>query len=138
MEVFSLKKRENNALRAKGQKQKELVHYNVSRLKKESNLSNYELASLLNFSPGTVVAWESGARGITLKALFMIAEVFNVDVAELYKPRKEIAEDTEEKDAREAKFKKLQSMLHGFSQEELDCLIDTVSSIRTLIKLQNN
>ncbi|MCL2873464.1 MAG: helix-turn-helix domain-containing protein [Defluviitaleaceae bacterium] len=125
-----------NALREKGQIQKELVHYNVFRLKKEVSLSNAEFANLLGFSPTTVAAWEKGSRGITLKALSMISEVLNVDISEFYKPRTD--DIVVDEDPRKAKLSKLQSLLYDYSLQELDHFIDTVTSINALMSRQTH
>jgi len=129
-----MKRRERNYLFSKSEIQRELVHYNVFRLKEDANLSNVEFANILGFSLATISAWENMTRGITLKALFMVAEALNVEMTEFYKPKHEVYVD--KNDLREAKFKKIKSLLCDYSILELDCFIETIKSIQTLTDMK--
>lgn len=49
-------------------------------LRKENNLTQKELASMLDVSTGTVGMWETGKRTPALKTAIEIANLFNVQV----------------------------------------------------------
>jgi len=79
----------------------------------------------------TVCSWEGRTRGITSRTLPRIAEIFNVDIAELFKDNSSYA--VKEEDPREARFKRIRSLLYDFSDAELDCVVDAITSMWKLI-----
>jgi transcriptional regulator with XRE-family HTH domain len=104
---------------------------NVFRLKDERNITNAEFARLLGFSLSTVCSWESRTRGITARTLPRIAQVFNVDISELFNnsPSSFVSEE----DQREEKFKRIRSLLYDFSNSELDYVADAITTIWKLV-----
>lgn len=124
--------KENKAKRSvKENVEKRIIADNVFRLKEERNITNTEFAQLLGFSVSTICSWEGRTRGITSRTLPRIAEIFNVDIAELFKDNSSYA--VKEEDTREAKFKRIRSLLYDFSDTELDCIVDAITSMWKLI-----
>ena len=126
------KMKENKAKRAvKENAEKKIIADNVFRLKEERNITNTELAQLLGFSVSTVCSWEGRTRGITARTLPRIAEILNVEIAELFKDNSSY--EVKEEDPRELKFKRIRSLLYDFSDAELDCIVDSITAMWRLI-----
>ncbi|MCL2874401.1 MAG: helix-turn-helix domain-containing protein [Defluviitaleaceae bacterium] len=106
--------------------EKKIIADNVFRLKDERGITNTEFAQLLGFSVSTVCSWEAETRGITSRTLPRIAEIFNVDISELFKDNSYCMKD---EDPREVKFKKIRSLLYDFSDNELDLVVDAITSM---------
>ena len=57
---------------------------NISRLRKENNLSVHELASILNFNTGNAIyKWQNGVSLPTLDNLVILASIFHVSIDDI-------------------------------------------------------
>jgi len=115
--------------------EKKIIADNVFRLKEERGITNTEFATLLGFSVSTICSWEGRTRGITSRTLPRIAEIFNVDISELFRDNSHYV--VKEDDMREAKFKKIRSLLYDFSEPELDLVIDAITSMWRLVHIDD-
>lgn len=55
----------------------------IVRAREARGLTQAELAKILEVTPGTVCAWETGRHGIKVGRLKAVAKALEVDVAEL-------------------------------------------------------
>ena len=65
---------------------------NISVARKRAGISQEELAERLSVTQGAVSQWENGATSPRTEMLLRIAEVLNVTVDELLRPRDEEGE----------------------------------------------
>lgn len=71
---------------------KKTVSLNLIRLRKENNLTQAELAKLINYSDKAISRWETGEVIPDLETIYSLSEVFGVPVSEIIEEPK-----TEEK-----------------------------------------
>lgn len=69
---------------------KKTVSQNLIRLRKENNLTQAELAKLINYSDKAISRWETGEVVPDLETIYSLSEVFGVPVSEIIEePRAE-------------------------------------------------
>ena len=75
---------------------KKIVSQNLIRLRKENNLTQAEVAKLINYSDKAVSRWETGEVVPDLETIYALSEVFGVPVSSIIEERSEDekAEDT--------------------------------------------
>jgi transcriptional regulator with XRE-family HTH domain len=66
---------------------KALVGYNLRRLRKENNLSQYHLAKAMGLSQGSLSKVESGKLAMGLIEAFKVSNLFDCDIEALFTPR---------------------------------------------------
>ena len=62
---------------------KEIVSQNLVRFRKEKNLTQAELAKLINYSDKAISRWETGEVVPDLETIYTLAEVFGVPVSSI-------------------------------------------------------
>ncbi len=62
---------------------KTIVSQNISRLRKESGLTQAELAGMINYSDKAISRWETGDVLPDLETIYALAEIFGVPVSEI-------------------------------------------------------
>lgn len=65
-------------------KEKKIKYAFIKELRLGRMLSQKELGELLNVTNTTISKWESGKKGISKKNLQKIADLFNINITELY------------------------------------------------------
>ena len=78
-----------------------MVGDELKRLRKQRNLSQIDLAEILNVSQSTITSWENGTRKPDIDMLPVIAEYFGVSTDELYGIESDVSGDKELWDYRE-------------------------------------
>ncbi len=74
---------------------KAIVSQNLIRLRKEKNLTQAELAKLINYSDKAISRWETGDVVPDLETIYALSEVFGVPVSEITEKQSEEKETKE-------------------------------------------
>ena len=71
---------------------KKIVSQNLIRLRKENNMTQAELAKLINYSDKAISRWETGEVVPDLETIYALSEVFEVPVSAITEKQSEEAE----------------------------------------------
>lgn len=115
---------------------------NIRFERQKRDLTIEELSEILNIAPGFLGLIERGQRGTSIKNLCRIADFFSISLDQLItrpagtviKSTKEIMAERLEECQLNDKFETATSLMHGLKSAELDFVINTLKSMRKLIK----
>jgi transcriptional regulator with XRE-family HTH domain len=85
---------------------KSVIAENISRLRRENNMTQIELADRLNYSDKAISKWERGESVPDISVLKAIADLFGVSVDYLISSEHEKITESADEDAEMAKNKK--------------------------------
>ena len=126
---------------------KENLGRTIKKFRVLHDLTVDDLARLLDLSTAFVGLIERGHRGVNLKNLVKLSEIFNVDINELLygddededyddrrrgvpgfsEPKKALSEEERDK-----KLKTLNSLCTGLDENEIEFLIENIKSLKKL------
>lgn len=111
-----------------------IIGENIRNERASRNISIDELAEMLGLTAGFVGLIERGQRGTTANTLFKLASIFDVTIDSLFLEKSgsilSLAED--QGWGVHSKRQKITSMVSGFTEEELDFVIQVIKGLRTL------
>lgn len=114
-----------------------IIGENIRLERTARNLSIEELSEMLDITPGFVGLIERGHRGTTPNTLYRISDVFSLSIDSLFQPRESsklsFREGEHSPTSRVyAKRKKIESMLAGFDDTEMDFIITVLKNVRNM------
>ena len=118
---------------------KENLGKTVKKYRLMYDLSIEELAKLLGLSSAFVGLIERGERGINLKNLVRLSEIFDIDINLLIydnglglKERKLLGFSEPKETEEERKLRSLSALLTGLNAKELEFIIENVKSLKKM------
>ncbi len=109
----------------------------LSKLRKQKNYTQKELASKLNVHFQTIQAWESGKTPIPDKRLPKLAEIFGIEMNEIIKLKYDLSDENIQKVAEEsATYTKTINEYSHIKKSELESLLATYK--KTLNKINES
>lgn len=109
---------------------KENLGQTIRKYRMIHGLSMEELAKLLNLSPAFVGLIERGSRGVNLKNLVRLSEIFDIDINLLLYDisQEDLLEDSETPE--KIKLRSLNALCSNLDEEELDFISDYIKSFK--------
>jgi len=118
---------------------KENLGKTVKKYRLMYDLSIEELAKLLGLSSAFVGLIERGERGVSLKNLVRLSEIFDIDINQLiydssleHKDRKLLGFSEPKETEEERKLRSLSALLTGLNAKELEYIIENVKSLKRM------
>ena len=112
-----------------------IIGENIRNERVTRNISIDELAEMLELTSGFVGLIERGQRGTTPSTLLKLADVFGMSIDTLFSDENGSLNLGEEHLPRgHAKRLKIESLISGFSEKELDFVIDMIKNLRALTR----
>ncbi|MCL2610680.1 MAG: helix-turn-helix domain-containing protein [Defluviitaleaceae bacterium] len=108
---------------------KEILGNTMKKYRLAYDLSVEELARLLGVSSAFVGLIERGERGLSLKNLVRLTEIFDVDINELIY---DTGENLTVATPQERPLRSLSALLTGLNEKEMQHIIVLVQSLKTL------
>lgn len=113
-----------------------IIGENIRTERMARNISIDELAEMLELTSGFVGLIERGQRGTTPNTLFKLSEVFGMTIDSFFYKNKNdssaLSFGEEYIDNKQAKRKKIESLIRSLSEKELEFVIATLKNLRAM------
>lgn len=118
----------------KGGEDMSIIGQRIKYLRESANLTQIELANILNIQNSTLSQYETGLRTPSDEVKIRIAKYFSVSLDYLMG----INNDLEENQDHQEKTNEIENLLHDLSKENKDKALDYINMLKKLDDVQNS
>ena len=109
-----------------------IIGENIRNERISRNISIDELAEMLDLTSGFVGLIERGQRGTTPNTLYKLADVFSMSIDSFFHDKAKPSLSMGEEYSPSAKRKKIESLISGLTEKELDFTISILKCLRLM------